>query len=546
MLGVIVSWLLALVIFIALGCLIQKYIFSKHLLHPFYMILNGMFVYMLIIWLLLYFNGFNIYFQAVSFFFSLLILRANRKECQFFDWIKKQFRSLTIAEKLLFFLGVILLSAEAANMPSLPDNETYYIQTIKWANQNGFAYGLMNIHPFLGQFSGWHILQSGVNLSNPLFVSNNLNSLFLLLFVGFVLLDKQAYFSSWIKYSGFFVFLFLYFSKVPAPDLSVWLLSLLIFDLFIKNFKQINTRAFLQLSFLVFLSFLIKPTGIMNVILWLILGIKHFKKLDKSSKVLSGLLGVGLLVLWLSKNYILTGYLFYPFDFFATQFQPQWQYPNELLQYLSKLGSQEHAALKLNREIGVAFFNWLQSGNFFENILKILWILLLFLFPLLLHFKRYKLSNYQAYLVIYLSGLLYFILLLFISPNVRFYLAYLIFLTSVSMFLMFPKSIFKNTTYASLFLFLFGLLFMLNRQYFYESTLLFPVNSKLSYRFVKQKEYDFEYYYPNSLDLFWETGDAPLPAVHQKMLYFFKENFGYFPQKSKENTNMFILKKLTD
>jgi len=71
----------------------------------------------------------------------------------------------------LFF---VLILNHCSQSPLLIDNETYYIQTIKWLNEYGFVKGLANLHVFLGQTSGWHIAQSVFNFS---FLYANFNDL---------------------------------------------------------------------------------------------------------------------------------------------------------------------------------------------------------------------------------------------------------------------------------------------------------------------------------------------------------------------------------
>src|SRR5690606_10458734 len=61
----------------------------------------------------------------------------------------------------IWFTGTTLLLVYAASGGGLlPDNETYYIQTVKWLNEAGYVSGLANLHIFLAQQSGWHLLQA--------------------------------------------------------------------------------------------------------------------------------------------------------------------------------------------------------------------------------------------------------------------------------------------------------------------------------------------------------------------------------------------------
>jgi hypothetical protein len=55
--------------------------------------------------------------------------------------------------KLSKFVLILILAfslAKCAQLPFIIDNESYYIQTIKWLNEYGFVKGLANLHIFLG------------------------------------------------------------------------------------------------------------------------------------------------------------------------------------------------------------------------------------------------------------------------------------------------------------------------------------------------------------------------------------------------------------
>jgi len=42
--------------------------------------------------------------------------------------------------------------------------------------------------------------------------------------------------------------------------------------------------------------------------------------------------------------------------------------------------------------------------------------------------------------------------------------------------------------------------------------------------------------------LFWESGDAPLPAVHHNQIDYFKKEFGIIPQWNKSKKMYFSYK----
>lgn len=540
MLYVLFSWFLSLGIFTALGCLSQWLFFKKKSLHPFFILLNGMFFYLLIVWFVLYITGFNLLFQLIIFVVSVSILAVVKKDCSFFQAFKNQWNNLQRNEKIFLSLIFILLLYVNSIPSLLPDHESYYLQTIKWANKEGFVLGLMNIHPFLGQFSGWHVLQSGVNLPFANIYANSLNGFLLFNFVFWVLLDKRPYFSSWLK--GLFLLspVLVFFAGGSSPDLAVWLLSLLVFDLFLRYDSSMDEEAFKQFTFLVFFSVLIKPTAIVNLVLWIIVWIKNRQKLKNIR--LFGIITAGIgLVLWISKNFMITGYFFYPFDFFSKFFHPQWQYPSDLLHYMGQLGDLESKALHLNN-LGSSLGHWLFPGSLIEQIFNPLMLILLLVFPLIVYKKRSQLVNYSAYWLIYLSFSVYFIVLLFVNPNVRFYLAGFMFLLLVlAELLLFPS---LQGLYAKLSagILTLSLILLIILTPYKSCTCKEPVLSKFRHYESENKE-NLEFFYPAGENLFWETGEANLPALTPQMLEYFETNFGYYPQKMSCIRGFYMKKK---
>ena len=141
------------------------------------------------------FGRINIEFYLFFIVLNLLIY------VKFKNDIKKQFsifftqlKELSTPLKISLSLIVVLILAQCSAAPFIIDNESYYIQTIKWINEYGFVKGLANLHIFLGQTSGWHVTQSAFNFS---FLYKNLNDL-----SGFCLLLGNIY--SILKLDSYF------------------------------------------------------------------------------------------------------------------------------------------------------------------------------------------------------------------------------------------------------------------------------------------------------------------------------------------------------
>jgi len=430
MLAVLIVFFLNLIIVFALGSWWQKSIFKNRYETVQFLLFNGLLIYLLLIWTLLFFTGFYWEWQLLMLAVSSIYLWKNPNYIKLY-WNK--FKGLSKLYKISFGLTSLVALALTSAYSSLPDNESYYIQTIKWANEQGFVKGLMNVHPFLGQFSGWHILQAGFNFHNLLlnFTFNDLNALFLLIFAFYWLWEAPKNYQKnyWWQLMPIVAVLLLFFLDSPSPDLPIVLLSLIVFDLFIRYYDQADASILIEIFLLALFSFLIKPTGAVNLFLVFILLFKH-RKVIQHQKKLIGLFGIFTLFLWFGKNYIISGYTFYPFRFFGTILHPEWQYPKSLMAYLSQLGHQESGALNFDGNLWGQIQLWLNQPGF-HKIMNHIFVFLLLVYPINLIYRRHRFQNLTAYWILYFSGTIYFVFLLFFAPNFRFFLAFFIFMALV-------------------------------------------------------------------------------------------------------------------
>ncbi len=534
MLEIVAVWLFDLTIIVALGGFVHLILFKKDEEMRRFVIFNGLFAYMLLIWVVLYFLGFSLKFQLSIFILSTVFLA---RYPDFLKHIWQSFKNFSRFDKTLFFLITLVVLMLSAAFSNLPDNESYYIQTIKWANEHGFVKGLMNIHPFLGQFSGWHILQTGLNMHYKSFTFNDINGLFFLIFIFYLLQfyrknrQKSMY---WFAVFPVVSVLTVFFIDSPSPDLPVMLLSLIIFDLFVQNFEHLKTNLFVEMFFLTTFSFLIKPTAVINVFLVLILWWRHRRQLKNYSLKLL-IFGLFLVSLWISKNYIITGYLLYPFDWLGSFLKPVWQYPTQLMQYMAQMGKQESMALSFNTDLITGFWQWLRQPGI-HQIINPLMVILLILYPVVLWLKKQKINFSNPYWLMYLLGLFYFVSILFISPNFRFFLAFLLFF-SMSIKAFSGQNInFKYFNLLGWCLFMITGVYLSLHQNFRLNNIIIPQPvSNLNARYLSENIDNFEYHYPDNPQLFWQTGDAPLPAVHKRQIDFFWQHFKMIPQQSQDN-----------
>lgn len=499
--------------------------------HPVYVLLSGMVIYGILVWFVIFFTGFNFWWQTAFFGMTVLFFLLDKKTRKPIGRLVLHFKSWQKKYQVLWLVFLVLVLFQSTNVSSLPDNFSYYIQTIKWANEQGLVPGLMNLHPFLGQFSAWHILQAGVNFG----YFNDINGLLVLWLLFFAFdklgdLKKDAP-SNWIAFLPLSSFLFLPFIDSPSPDLAVILLSQLVFYLFIKNYRHPVKNEILILAILSIFSIFIKLTALPNLILLLIIIIKNRKYLGANIKKIFVLFTLSISFL-LIKNYILTGYMFYPFSFAHNLFHPDWQYPLPALQYLSDLGAKEAYALHFNHFIFQDFIKWiLQLG--WHLLVNISFVFMLVIFPFFIKNK----PNARALFLVYFLGLLYFLSILFYAPNFRFFLQFYFFFFLVISAVIFKKKYIYVINVAGVILFFLTFLGLLNTQNLSLRQVLIPqknLNVKTT-EYYKDRIGNLDYYrFKYSRDYFWETGDAPLPAVQKKQIDYFKQYFHFMPQRRSD------------
>lgn len=494
--------------------------------------INALFFYLLLAWIASYFIGVasSIVLIILTFFgiLSIYFLLNNNIHYSCLDIFKNN-------SFFLFFILLIINTLFISSlMPILRDNETYYVQTIKWAGKYGFVPGLINLHPFLGQFSGWHILQAAFfSFGNRFF--NDLNGALLLIFSVFSLkylqdLSKKKNNNFLLVFMGFQILLipvYLFFLNAPSPDLPVFILAQIIFFLFIINYQNPQKYLIFQLIVFVFFALLIKLTAFPLIFLPLIL---IYKNSEISSIKLYIFMFLLTGILLISKNYILTGYPFYPFNWFSEFFSPDWKYPKILKQTMNILGRRESLALSFDKNIAKSFFTWLLN-DMMHGFFHVLWIFFLILIPFLWRKSKIK----EALKIIYFLGLIYFLVLLFINPNNRFYGYFIVFFGIILFATYYYRKISVKLILGSICVFLVGIniYFFKHQKHLSEKIFWTDPVSRYSGRFQQKEIGNLKYFYPDNPKIFWETGNSPLPSVSSKQINYFKKYYGFYPQKRK-------------
>ena len=498
------------------------------------------------------------FFGGIGFYFHLSFLLLNSLLFgSYFHSIKNvysqltiEFRQLSVTLKILFGVITFLILAQCASFPFIIDNESYYVQTIKWLNEYGFVKGLSNLHLFLGQTSGWHIAQSVFNFSFLYDRLNDLNGLLLVLFHFFCFRKLHLYFKHRQLLDLVFGLLplvnvfFFQFVSSPSPDLAVYLLSFLLFSFWIDNHKSMTAEVFKVLViFSLFLVF-IKVTSVVVLILPLILVFTHFSTV-KPALLATSILSMLVLGLFVTKNTLLTGYPLFPLTILC--FPLDYALPKEVMTYFFSSSMQhkfyiEQALFDISIVDKVKYY-FLNNG--IDGIMVFLTILTVLISPFVIYKKFHKIAIWVLYGVF----LVLLILLLVNAPQYRFYIHYTLFFLIL---VLSPLLVTKK----SLYVFLFGSVaataivvfvplsytrlttnaFIGANSVFKSSNFVVPQpNSKWNQKFVVHANGNLLYYSPQKPPFFWLTGNGALPCVNKEQLDYFETNFHYVPQLRTEN-----------
>lgn len=554
MLFILLSWIYICAISSVFGISINR-VFGINHLHSAISICIGFFGVTLYTSLYAIWFPIDGYFQIilVSICFILIILNKSFIG-NYISLIKSEFRLLSRFLKLLFGFIFVLILAQCASPPFIIDNESYYIQTIKWLNNYGYVKGLVNLHLFLGQTSGWHVLQSAFNFSFIYDRFNDLSGFILLLGNYYALTQLNLYINKKDKSKinlaiGLFpVFnlFFLQFISAPSPDIAIYVLALLVFHTFVLCYNSYSKDRFIILTLLVLFMIFIKPTALLFCILPIVVFIMYFNQSKKNIKKLTGITVVTIFSICI-KNIIITGNPIFPLMAF-NEFQASWHLPEVIQTYFNNYGLASGYQMSLDSFEKANWLlrlkSWVLAPGIHGLFNKALIIILTFTPFILKHFY-----NKTSYWWFYFLGLLSVMALFLTSPQYRFYFPFvLVFsLLILALIVIHKKTIQIILIGATVSVFI-PLVFVFNLQKLTNNENHVTSNPfKLTFIIEPHSNSKFAHDYktiqmgntfintPNNFDFFWGTGDVPVPAVNQEQLDYFKTYFKVIPQQYSED-----------
>lgn len=466
-------------------------------------------------------------------------------------------RDLSSPLKAMLLLISILILAQCSSAPYAVDNESYYIQTIKWLNEYGFVNGLANLHIFFGQTSGWHITQSAFTFSFAYGRFNDISGFCLLLGNIFAVIRLDQYFKGGAKSDliiGLFplanVLLF-QFIGAPSPDIPIYVMTMMIVAYFLDSNRS---DSFAIVSLLAIFAVFIKMTAIALVAFPLILLVGHFG-LVKPILGRVVLLATVTAALFIGKNVIISGYVLFP-AIFPDRLTPDWKVPIDVVRlyytetklFALRITDAQYETMS----VWSLFKHWLFLPKL-HGLFNSLSIALLIIAPWVIR-KYYNIAKYWQ-----LYGVMFFqmILLMVLSPQYRFFLNVIMLLSFIGIALLLTQrkwlvaTLFAATVVSAVPLLLPMNLSALTKNNYADSNSVFSTrfiiephtNSKVATRFETVTEGNLRYNSPVNNEFFWGNYDGPLPCVNKAQLQYFESRFKVVPQmRSAEMADGFYAK----
>lgn len=472
-------------------------------------------------------------------------------------------RRLSLSLKIYLLLTTILILAQCSTLPYIIDNESYYIQTIKWFNEYGFVKGIANLHLYLGQASGWHITQSVFNFSFLYSNFNDLSGFCLLLGMLFSIEKLNQYFQN-NNLSYLIIALFplanLYFFQfiaAPSPDIAIYVLTFIVLFYFVENFKNCSAEVFNLIVILVLYMLYIKSTAIVFALIPIILLLNNFRLFKKL--VLPSVVAILILSLFIIKNMIVSGSILFPskaIAFITADYSIPKTIEIDYYHLIEYFGYRVNAAEFQKMSFYELFWNWFSMPKL-NGIFNKLCVLMALITPIFI----YKFQNKREYWILYGLMILQISLLFATSPQFRFFTNFLLFFGLFCFVcLIRTKSVIIPMLYLSILPVVFLLFipiqlqnftnnpFMASTSNFTAKAIFHPLeNSKLKTEFELIEIGNFKYNSPIQNDFFYGTGNGDLPCVNKAQVEYYRKNFNYIPQmRTNDLKDGFYSKKVND
>jgi hypothetical protein len=376
-------------------------------------------------------------------------------------YFKRQFQKsiqYSYKTKLLLFLYFVLLLFAAQSYPKISDTGLYHAQAIQWITNFKTIPGLGNLHGRFAYNNQSFLLEALFSLSFLKLRYFHLMNSYLLLITSFsLILSLHAIIhSDRIKslfYAGLLIlFQVFYLVSVssPTPDIvssaGIWFIVIT----YLGRISAKGNNKFYWITLLLTSFFLItvKLSTIPIILIAVLNLLKNDSPLLKRIFLIS-ILGLIVMVPFFVRNYILSGYLVYPYPF-INLFNPDWKIPVQYVQEMKSVIATHAQArdwqIRPFSEWIPIWFSRLSTGFKILSLFILLSPLLtITIFFIRRNIRNLFLSEFRILMICFLAIIFWF----FSAPNYRFiygflfvyllvtgmiYLHYLFYETKLSLF----------------------------------------------------------------------------------------------------------------
>ena len=265
---------------------------------------------------------------------------------QIFGHLLKQNVLFNWVNGLFVFVSILVFLLLSSLQPVNGDTQLYHLQVIRWQHEYGSVPGIVNLYPRLGLNSNWLNLISWFYL--PSLKSENFTYLnaafvtwfFIWLFSTWYFHLKQMRVRRSSRVLSCFYFLFLVYGLFDWQlfrdsanstnfDFPVNAFLFIIFSYFIESAVIGNTRSNFSMP-LLFFCFALVGFKFSGVFIFILMAYYLFSLHSLSKWVTTALIGLLFLIPIVVRNYITTGYPFFPGTLSISA--PDWQFPRALAQ----------------------------------------------------------------------------------------------------------------------------------------------------------------------------------------------------------------------
>jgi hypothetical protein len=401
--------------------------------------------------------------------FALLYTIFNWQEYKYYvsilqDLISKH-RSFVVITSSFFLITLVLMTSFASHI----DSGLYHAQAIKWIEEYKVIYGLGNLHGRLAfnsayfipsaLFSFSFIWSKGFHLLNGYLAVLLIGSIF---YYWLVKNSKSIYFFLLVLLLGF---LFIRnFLSSPTTDVSSFIIIVLLALIFMNKAEQSNTKIvdfdFFSIFFICFLIITIKLSNAIIILLPLYLFWITWRLQSLRSYFVLALAGIFIILPWLIRNVILSGYLIYPLEVIDI-FDVDWKIPLVSAEYdnsfyIHSLTSEKnfikswammprkHWKEVLHLPLLAWLIPWFKGISLYYKGLIVSSLMFSAIVPLHYFFLRKNKEEYSSHLfAFWVISLLCIIFCLSNAPSLRFAYAFITIFLSLSLFLILPNSLFN-------------------------------------------------------------------------------------------------------